>query len=145
MSVMTTVFDVLAADTSLKTLLGSHALAPDYPAIYETWAIEDIPMPYMVISWGFDSGEVSTKFDSSIIMDIFTAGTSTLMAETIRNRLIELLERNTFFSEGEGTIRTHYVRDGNVPEPEEEVTHWMIEFRVIYWDASIINAITKRS
>ncbi len=145
MSVISTVFDVLAGDSDLRTLLASHALAPDYPAIYDRWAVEDIPMPYMVLSWGFDAGEVPTKFDSSLIIDIFTAGNSTIMAETIRDRLIEIFEINSFFSEGEGLVRTHYLRDGNVPELEDDVVHWMIEFRVIYWDASIINRISKRS
>lgn len=145
MSVISTFFDVLSEDQSLRSLLANHTLSPDYPAIYDRWVTEDAPTPYMILSWGFDAGETATKFDSSIIIDIFTAGNSTIQAEAIRDRLIELLERNSFFSEGEGTVRTHYLRDGNVPEPEDNVVHWMIEFRVIYWDASIINAINKRS
>lgn len=145
MSVITTFFDYLSSDQTLKSLLASHTLASDYPAIYDRWAIEDIPMPYMILNWGFASGDEPTKNDSSIVIDIFTAGNSTIMAENIRDRLQELLAYNTFFSEGEGTVRTHYLRDGNVPEPEDDVVHWMIEFRVIYWDASLINAINQRS
>jgi hypothetical protein len=145
MSVMSTIFNVLSNDADLVSLLGKHSLAPDYPAIYDRWAIEDVPMPYMVISWGFAAGDVPTKNDSSVIMDIFTAGNSTIMAEAIRDRLREIFEQNTFFSEGEGTIRTHYLRDGNIPELEDDVVHWMIEFRVIYYDASLINAINQRS
>lgn len=145
MSVITTLFNVLSSDSQLSSLLAKHSLAPDYPAIYDRWAIEDIPMPYIVLSWGFQTGETTTKMDSSLVMDIFTAGNSTVMAETIRDRLREILDINSFFSEGEGTVRTHYVRDGNVQEPEDDIVHWMAEFRVIYWDASLINAINQRS
>ncbi|WP_455920526.1 hypothetical protein [Priestia megaterium] len=102
-------------------------------------------MPYIVLSYGFEAGDVTSKSDSSVIMDIFTAGNSTIMAENIRDRLREMLDHNVIFSEGEGPVRTHYLRDGNVQEPEDDVVHWMIEFRVIYWDASLINAINQRS
>lgn len=145
MSVITTMFNILSGDSELRSLLATHSLAPDYPAIYDRWVTEDAPMPYMVLSWGFASGESPTKVDGSIIIDIFTAGNSTLVAETVRDRLREILDYNSFFSEGEGTVRTHYVRDGNVPEPEDDVVHWMAEFRVVYWDASLINAINQRS
>lgn len=145
MSVITSIFNFLSADQELRSLLATHNLAADYPAIYDRWAIEDIPMPYIVLSYNFQAGDTPTKMDSSFLMDIFTAGNSTLVAEEIRDRLRELLDYNAIFSEGEGTVRTHYVRDGNVPEPEPDVVHWMIEFRVIYWDASLINAINKRS
>lgn len=145
MSVITTFFNILSSDKSIRGLLAAHNIAPNYPAIYDRWAIEDIPMPYMVLSYSFQTGDVPTKNDGSLLIDIFTAGNSSIVAESIRDRLIEILEYNTFFSEGEGTVRTHYLRDGNVPEPEDDVVHWMIEFRVIFWDASIINAINQRS
>lgn len=145
MSVITTMFNILSSDQDLRSLLGRHSLAPDYAAIYDRWVIEDAPMPYIVLSWGFQVGDTPTKMDSSIVMDIFTNGSSTIMAETIRDRLRALLDENVFFSEGEGTVRTHYLRDGNVQEPEDDVVHWMIEFRVIYWDASLIHAINQRS
>jgi hypothetical protein len=145
MSVITSIYDLLSSDQDLKSLLASHSLAPDYPAIYDRWATEDIPMPYIVLSYGFQAGDSTSKIDGSFIMDIFTAGNSTIVAETIRDRLRELLDYNIFFSEGEGIVRTHYLRDGNVPEPEDDVVHWMMEFRVIYWDSSLINAINKRS
>lgn len=145
MSVISTLFNILSSDSDLRALLATHSLAPDYPAIYDRWALEDVPTPYMVLSYGFAAGDTPTKSDSSVIMDIFTAGSSTIMAETIRDRLRAMLDYNVFFSEGEGHIRTHYLRDGNVPEPEDDVVHWMIEFQVIYWDAGLINAINQRS
>ncbi|MGN7485353.1 hypothetical protein ACTHPB_27925 [Priestia megaterium] len=145
MSVITTLFNTLSGDLDLRALLAAHSLAPDFPAIYDRWATEDIPMPYIVLSYGFEAGDVTSKMDSSVVMDIFTAGNSTIMAENIRDRLREMLDHNIIFSEGEGPIRTHYLRDGNIQEPEDDVVHWMIEFRVIYWDASLINAINQRS
>lgn len=145
MSVLNTIFNILSSDADLRSLLATHTLAPDYPAIYDRWVTEDAPMPYMVISWGFAAGDSATKMDSIIILDVFTSGSSSVMAETIRDRLREIFERNSFFSEGEGLIRTHYLRDGNVPEPEADVVHWMLEFRVIYWDAGLINAIESRT
>lgn len=144
MSVISLVYDTLKNDTELKGMLSKHDLDPSLPALYERWAIEDIPMPYIVITWNFNAGDQNTKSDSSVIFDIFTEGNTTIEAEKIRNRLMAILDYNIFHTDTDGPIRTHYQADGNIPEPEDNVCHWNIVFRVIYWDKQLIEKINQR-
>ena len=133
---------VLIDDDLLKAMLASAIFDEDAPAIYDTWAEQDVKFPYMVVTYRFPTGNHWAKKSGIANVDIFTEGSSTIEAEKIKDRVMELWDRRRFVSEESGpAIRLYSNSDGVMPEDTPNVVHWNIEFNVVFWRKEFISQL----
>lgn len=138
MSVITTIYDVLEADLELRKRLNNSSIDPTKKAIYDEWADNRTEFPYLVMSFSFGVGDHWGKNETILNLDIFTESNSVL-AEEIRDACVFALERQTFIDQTDGAfIRCYYNRDGFIVEPDEQVSHWNVEFALHHWRNSLI-------
>ena len=131
MTLIETVYTYLAADTALQSYLAKDPLT-DAAAIYETWANEATEMPYIVQTHQQRRGNHFAKIDGVLLFDIFT-NKNTIQAETIRDRLLELLDQRSIEGEPGDNARFYYLRDQDIGDPVPDVVHWQLVFDVIHW------------
>jgi hypothetical protein len=132
MSIQTAIFQTLAADTTLGGLLALSTIDGTQPALYERWAPENTPMPYINLSYSTIEGDHWAKREATLVVDIFSDQDS-INAEAIKNRVIKILNRQIIELENENNARVHYNNDSQIDEPTPAVHHWSIEFSIIYW------------
>lgn len=133
MSVAQTIYDVLANDSRLQSILAPNSLAPTKLAIYEEWADRETQFPYLVYSLSYNEGDHFAKQDTVLNLDIFT-WTNTIQAEDIKEACIFALDRQIIKDPTDGAlIRLYYSRDGFIVEPADYITHWNLEFNVYHW------------
>lgn len=138
MSVITTIHDALQEDDLLKGLLNNSSIDPSKKAIYDEWADNRTEFPYLVMSFSFGVGEHWGKNETTLNLDIFTYS-NTVEAEQIKDACVFALERQTFVDQTDGAyIRCYYNRDGYIVEPDEQVSHWNVEFALHHWRNSLI-------
>jgi len=135
-TVIGTVNNVLIEDSSLASLLSQTSWGK--PAVYESWAERKAKYPYVVLSWRFTPGIHWARRDGYLAVDIFTKGSSSVEAENIRNRIIELLDKRLFSADESGQIRCYLNDDMVVSDEDPEVCHWNMEFNVIFWRKEFI-------
>jgi hypothetical protein len=136
-SIQTEIYKHLIESQPLIDLLGKSTVNPLLPAIYDEWAPENTPMPYINLTYSYNEGFHFAKVEATLNVDIFTIK-DTVLAEEIRNQCLIALDRKKIIAENDSMIRIHYRSDGQLFEPEQDVSHWNIEFGVIYWRREFI-------
>ena len=143
MSIINTIYDVLASDERINTLLARSDINPAQPAIYEEWAINTTAFPYMVLSFSTITGDHWAKNETVINCDIFSYSNS-IAAEDIKEAVIFALDRRTFTDESDGRfIRCYYNRDGFIVEPMENITHVNLEIAAQHWRNDFIKHLVE--
>lgn len=145
MSYRTAIFQQLASDSVLTALLADKP--PEVgtgPAIYETWAAADAEMPYINLSFSFSPGQDLAKRTGILSIDIFADGYDTTKIEAIQRRIIELLDIQIINDAEDGPIRLYLANENEIPEPEENVSHWNVSFTVIYFRKSFLTQFENR-
>jgi hypothetical protein len=144
MSVITTLYNALESNTDLQTVLANSTINPEKKAIYDHWADNQTPLPYIVIRFDFGTSSHWAKRETSLIIDIFTDG-DTVQAEDIRNMVVNILDRNVLEDETDGTkIRCYLNGDRLLDETEgDEISHWNIEFNLHHWRNSFIDLVNE--
>jgi len=137
--VITKVYEVWAEDDILKGMLTKNSFGE--PAISDRWVENSSVFPYICYRWEFGEGDHWAKRDCNLVVDLFDKGSSSVNAEDIRNRLIEITDRKQFESEESGPIRLYLNSDVIVPEDDPEIVHWNIVFRVIFWRKAFISQL----
>lgn len=136
MSIYTATYNALIADANLAGLIALNPLDAQ-PAVYESYALHEAEMPYIVINVFSAKGSHFAKKDNVVTLDIFADGDS-VAAEAIKNRCIKILDRQLIAAENENVIRFYYNQDSKIDEPETDVTHWNLEFNAFYWRKNFI-------
>lgn len=145
MSLRTAIYLILAEDTVLTDAL---AVKPSDlgqgPAIYETWAAPGTAMPYMNLTYSFRAqGDAITR-RGTLGIDIFIDSYDTTRIEAINNRVKGLLSNRRILDEEDGPVFIYLDTEGDVPEPEDGITHWHVDFSITHWDRSVINMQLNR-
>lgn len=134
---------VLINDDDLKELLAEAAWGGGDPAIYDTWAEQDVEFPYVIITYNFPVGNHWAKKSGIFNVDIFTKGNSSVEAEKIKERIAELWDRKQFSSDESGPgIRPYLDVDGIIPEDTPEIVHWNMQFNIVFWRKAFIGHLT---
>ena len=141
MSIQTAVYQKLATDEALQALLAVSTINPDKPAIYEIWAPQDTPMPYINLSYSTSEANHWAKRNTAFYVDIFSDQDST-QAEAIKNRVLKILDRQRIQLENDHKARVYSDRDGMVTEPAPGVVHWEMTFSLIYWRKTFIEHLS---
>ena len=132
---------VLINDSVLEGMLAKADFDKTVPAVYDSWAERDVEFPYIVNTYRFPGGDHWAKKSGNLNSDIFTRGNSSVEAENIKERVIELLDRRIFESDESGPIRVYLNMDSIMPEDTPEVVHWNIEFNVVFWRKKFISQL----
>lgn len=138
MSIQTDIYNVLASQSDLENLLAASTINPEKPAIYEDWAPEDTPMPYINLTFQTVEGNHWGKRDTKLFVDIFTDQDST-NAEIIKNNVISAIDRKKIDLSDGDKARVHSDGDRAITEAEPGVVHWEVEFSVYYWRKAWLN------
>jgi hypothetical protein len=137
--VITAIAQVWMNDDTLKELLSE---TPEgYASIHDRWVEPSSKFPYLCYRWEMNEGDHWAKRDNNLVVDIFDKGSSSINIENIRNRIIEITDRKQFESDESGPIRLYLGGDVIVPEDDNEVVHWNITFRVIFWRKDFISKL----
>lgn len=144
MSVRTAIYERLANDPALNNLLARSNIEgmEEAPAIYERWAAEGTPFPFINLIWTFgESSAHWVKREGVLTVDIFTGGADSTQNEAIQRRIVELLDHEQTIDPEDGRIETYYQGELDTPEDTPNVIHWSLDFRVDHWRESFINYI----
>lgn len=141
MSIITATYEALAASTELRGMLAANILDETAPAIYEHWAGENAPMPYVIMTFLTDESNHWAKHQTAVSFDIFTK--DSLLAESIKDRIIKILDRQEIPAENENLIRFFYDNDDRLDEPEANITHVTLSFRAYYWRKTFIDYLNS--
>lgn len=136
--VITAINLALINDSELGNLVGKNSFGD--VAIYDNWAEEEREFPYVVLSWAFDESYHWGRRKGLLEVDIFTRGSSSVEAENIRDRIVEILDRQKFESEQSGKISC-YLADENIIPDIPDVTHWKVRFDIYFWRKGFINKL----
>lgn len=136
--VITTVNKSLIDDGTLAGMLAKSSWGDS--AVYGSWSERETVFPYIVLDWNFYKSDHWAKFDGDLTIDIFTNGPSTIVAENIQNRIIEILDKQFFESEESGLIRIYLNNITNVPG-EKEVVQISINFSILFWRKDFISKL----
>ena len=138
MSVITTIYNTLQQDEALGLLLANSSIDNTKKAIYDEWADWETNFPYMVLSFSFSEGNHWAKNETILNIDIFTMS-NTVLAEEIKELCILAIDRKIFTDQSDGAhIRVYYNRDGFIVEPDDNITHWNLEFSLHHWRNNFI-------
>jgi hypothetical protein len=141
----TKLYTVLTTDATLGTAMGGSV------ALYLGWAKPDAPMPY--VCHLFDSlrandGEWVSR-SGTYIVHIWSAANKTDEAMVIRERIVTLLDQQTWNISSGGTeyvtaLRLSLQTEGHIIEDTEDVWHYVCQFNVRLLRRGEINSILAR-
>lgn len=141
MSVRDAIYRTLAADTVLNAMLARSTVPGmgEEPAIYEAWASEDTPFPYINITWTFGGSPLHwVKRQGVVTFDIFMDNADTVTTEDIARRIIELLDHQQTHDPEDGYIETYLDGESDYIEDEPEIVHYTMDFRADHWRETFI-------
>ena len=127
LSLLTYLYDLLTKDEDLKTFMG------DEVRLYLTWAETDAAFPYLVHRVDIAPAEPYMVRQATYYLDIWSATANALEALAIRARLIQLLDELQFSTEEAVGCRLWLQTDGFIPETEESIWHYAIQFNLRYY------------
>ena len=140
-----TIYKILSEDTSLAAMLAEK---PDEmgggPAIYERWAAPGTAMPYVNLTYSFEPSEGLFKRKGTLDVDIFARGNDTVQIERIANQIVLLLDICHPTDPDDGPIRVYLNSEDEIPEDDETVIHWNLNFDLFTWRARFIAEFTRR-
>lgn len=146
MTVRDTIYKVLANDSELNGLLARSTVPgmTGAPAIYETWAAEDTPFPYINLTWSFSPGERHwIKRRGIVTLDIFMDNADTVTAERIGRRIAELLDHKEHYDPEDGHITSFLDGEGDYIEDEPEIVHITMDCTIDHYRQGFINKLEE--
>lgn len=146
MTVRDSIYKTLANDPELNGLLARSTVQGmgGAPAIYETWAAEDTPFPYINLTWSFSPGERHwVKRRGAVTFDIFMDNADTITAERIGRRLGELLDHREHYDPEDGHITSYLDGEGDYIEDEPGIVHLTMDFTVDHYRQGFINKLEE--
>lgn len=146
MTVRDAIYKALTNDQELNGLLARSTVPgmKGAPAIYETWAAEDTPFPYINMTWSFSPGERHwIKRRGVVTFDIFTNNADTITAERISKRLEVILDHREHQDPEDGPISSYLDGTGDYIEDEPEIVHMTIDFTVDHYRTGFIQTLEE--
>lgn len=127
------IFRRLVTVTELTGRLATNSLDPTLPAIFDRWTPSQNAFPYMNLSFVTNQEGHVYKNRCSLEIDIFC-----MRNQVEANEIFQILKKelNKSVVSVDGiSYRVFYERDEEVPEPEDDITHWNGEFTIVWWDS----------
>lgn len=146
MTVRDEIYKVLATDPELNSMLARSTVpgVEGAPAIYETWAAEDTPFPYINMTWSFAAtGTHWVKRRGTLTLDIFMDSADTITTERIGKRIIELLDHKEYKDPEDGYINCYLDNWNDYIEDDPEIVHHFLDFTVDEWRQGFIKTLEE--
>ncbi len=126
-SLLTQLYTMLTADTTLQTAMGGSV------SLYPVWAKPDATFPYLVHRIDMRAGETWPLRMGTYLIDIWTNSPSASSMVAIRKRLIELLDEYQFNTTDVKNCKLSLETDGFIPETEPDIWHYAMQFSLSIW------------
>jgi hypothetical protein len=136
-SIITHIYNLLAADEELQTAMGGTV------KLHLSFAPTDAPMPYIVHTVGLRESDHFAANEGTYTVNIYSSSTNASEVLSIRKRIVELLDRIKFDTDEVRGCELHKFSDDFVEE-EESVCHYVIMFNLWVYRASEIDSILSR-
>jgi hypothetical protein len=143
-AILTKLYTILTEDSILKSAMGGTV------KIYPVWAKDDTVMPYLVHRI---ESSASSDFwpirQGTYILDIWSGGTNADEALTIRDRIMTLLDEQSWDLTDSTTklvkaMRMWLQTEGFVTEDDTEIWHLATQWNIrLYRTAEVANIISR--
>jgi len=138
-SLLTSIYNTLTTDTTLKTAMGGTV------RLFHTWATPDAEFPYLVNR--IDMGNVadySPQRKCTYYLDIWSDSSNADETLTIRNQILALID-NLDSSTSETTEFFMWIQtDSFIPESEQNIWHYAMQFNLTWLRDEQIGVVYKR-
>ena len=124
LSFLDAIYDVLTANTALKTAMGGTV------RLYPVQASPDTEMPYMVHRLDNSAVDVWPMRQATYVIDILSDTDNINEITTIRRLVLGLLDERIVTTTDIQSARVWLQTDGFVQEIEESVWHYVLQFNV---------------
>ena len=138
LSLLTYLYNLLTKDENLKTFMGGEV------RLYLTLAETDAPFPYLVHRIDAAPADPYMVRQATYYLDIWSATANALEALAIRAKLIALLDELQFSTEEAVGCRLWLQTDGFIPEDEEGIWHYALQFNLRYYRQGETEEIIRR-
>ena len=138
-SLLTDIYNLLTADTTLKSNMGGTV------RLYHTWAETDAVFPYLV--YRIDMGNVADwcpQRKCTLYLDIWSDSTNADEALDIRKQIVTLIDNYHSSTDETSEFFIWLQTDGFVPEAEEGIYHYAMQFNLKFVRDSHIGALLYR-
>lgn len=110
------------------------------PAIYNIWAKQDSPFPYIVYRLESIEGNHWNKRTRYAYIDIwdYREGGSTVTVDKIAREIKNILHMLKTSDDEWGAMQVRFDNDGYVPEDEDYIIHYASRYRIRAWDKDFI-------
>ena len=137
-SFLTFIFNLLTADSSLKTFMGGEV------RLFPVWAQEDAEFPYLVHRLDIKRGDIFPLARASYYIDIWADDPNSTAVLNVRKRIIELIDELRFSTNEIANGEIHILGDGFVPETEPDIWHYALQFEIKFYRKSETESILGR-
>lgn len=122
---------------NLDNLLAKSIL-DDEIALYENFAPQKAIMPYVIYSTIENNSNHFARNEGGLSFEIYTQD-STVLAESIKDEFIKILDKQRILYEDGNNIYFDYVRDGLAFADSDDAIHHHVEFHYFYWRTDFID------
>lgn len=137
-SLLTYIYGILTADSTLKTAMGGTV------RLYPVWAVPDAVFPYLVHRLEMRASEPFPVRFGTYLLDIWSNSSIATEIVAIRKRIIELLDELQFNTTEVKNVKIQLQTDGFIPEIEPDIWHYAIQFSLSLWRQSETLIIINR-
>jgi hypothetical protein len=139
LAVLDAIYDILVADTALKSAMGGTV------RLYPVQASPDTAFPFLVHRLDINGDEPFPMRNATYYLDVFSDTVNITEVTTIRQRLINLLDEYIFtVTDAVQSARIWLQTDGFVPEVETGVWHYALQFNIRLYRTGEVAAIIAR-
>ena len=126
-SLLTYIWNLLTDNDTLKGLMG------DTVRCYRNWASPDAVFPYLVHRLDIRK-ELGTHVvqKATYYLDIWSESPNTKEIDSIRERLVQLLDELIFNTDDVSLVHIEFFSDGEVPETAQNIWHYATMWDMIF-------------
>lgn len=137
-SLLTYLYNLLTTSSDLQTAMGGTV------RLYLTWAIPDAAFPYLVYRVDVSAVEPFPMRQATLYLDIWSDSPNADETLAVRKLIIELLdELEPSITETAG-VRIWLQADAFIPESDQGIWHYALQFNLRYYRKSETAAIIAR-
>ena len=138
-SLLTSIYNVLTADSDLQTAMGGSV------RLYPVWASPDAVFPYLVHRIDMNkAGDWDPVDKDTYLLDIWSNSSSAEEILDIRMLIMGLLDGLDSSTDETTEFYLWRQTDGFIPETEQDIWHYACKFNLKWLNDSQIGATLKR-
>ena len=137
-SLLTQLYTTLTGDSTLQTAMGGSV------SLYPVWAKPDAAFPYLVHRSDLRASSPFPARLGTYLLDIWSDSPSAEEVLDIRKRVVELLDKLTFNTTEVKNVEIQLQTDGFIPETEQDIFHYSMQFNLSLWRQSETVVIINR-